>query len=206
MRANRSLMGPAAAALALFGIFATGLGLGQLADYLPGLAGLGSGGMSGVAAVSAPSEPVRLAIPTIGVRAPVRPVGLAENGSIAAPPLDRVHETGWYDRGPTPGQDGPAIIVGHVDGRTGPAVFERLHTLRPGDVVEVTRRDKRVAVFRVDSIEQFGKDNLPAAKVYGDFSQPVLRLITCGGRWVGGSTGYADNVLVFASLVDTRRA
>lgn len=190
----------------MFGIFATGLGLGHLADYLPSLSGLGSSGMTGVAAVSSPSEPVRVAIPTIGVRAPVRPVGLAEDGSIAAPPLDRPQETGWYDLGPTPGQDGPAIIVGHVDSRSGPAVFERLHTLRPGDLVEVTRRDKRVAVFRVDSVEQFDKDNLPAAKVYGDFSQPVLRLITCGGRWEGGATGYADNVVVFASLVDTRKA
>lgn len=206
MRASRSLIGPAAAALTLFGIFATGLGLGQLADYLPSLSGLGTAGASGTAALSAPSQPVRIAIPAIDVRAPVRPVGLTAEGSIEAPPLDRPEETGWYDRGPTPGQDGPAIIVGHVDDRAGPAVFQRLHTLHPGDVVEVTRRDRRVAVFRVDTIEQFGKDNLPAAKVYGDFSQPVLRLITCGGRWLGGPTGYADNVVVFASLVDTRRA
>jgi len=31
----------------------------------------------------------------------------------------------------------------------------------------------------------------------------VLRLITCGGSFVPGE-GYADNVIVFASLVGTR--
>lgn len=206
MRARPSLLGPAAAALTLFGIFATGLGLGQLADYLPSLSGLSPAAAADVTSVSTPSQPVRLAIPAIGVRAPVRPVGIDPDGSIEAPPLEHADETGWYDRGPTPGQYGPAIIVGHVDGRTGPAVFERLHTLRPGDLVEVTRRDRRVAVFRVETIEQFDKNDLPAAKVYGDFSQPVLRLITCGGRWVGGATGYADNVIVFAALAGTRKA
>jgi hypothetical protein len=55
-------------------------------------------------------------------------------------------------------------------------------------------------------VERFGKSRLPAERVYGDFKRPALRLITCGGRWVGSSTGYADNVIVFASLVDTRRA
>jgi hypothetical protein len=42
--------------------------------------------------------------------------------------------------------------------------------------------------------------------VYGDFTRPGLRLITCGGRWVGGELGYADNVVVFASLVRAYRA
>jgi hypothetical protein len=42
--------------------------------------------------------------------------------------------------------------------------------------------------------------------VYGDFSRPGLRLITCGGEWKGGSIGYADNIIVFASLVGSRAA
>jgi hypothetical protein len=42
--------------------------------------------------------------------------------------------------------------------------------------------------------------------VYGDFTRPGLRLITCGGQWVGGELGYADNVIVFASLVSSHRA
>ena len=61
-----------------------------------------------------------------------------------------------------------------------------------------------MAVFEVNSVEKFDKGRLPVDEVYGDFSRPSLRLITCGGQWVGGETGYADNVVVFASLVKAR--
>jgi hypothetical protein len=61
-----------------------------------------------------------------------------------------------------------------------------------------------VAVFEVNSVERFGKTRLPMRRLYADFSRPGLRLITCGGRWVGGDTGYADNIIVFASLTKAR--
>ncbi|MFS8479482.1 MAG: class F sortase [Micromonosporaceae bacterium] len=199
----RGLMGVVAALLAMVGLYATGAGLSQLSDFLPGLRQVTpAGSVSGLAA----SQPTEIAIPAIEVRAPVRPVGLTSEGAIEAPPLERAGETGWYDRSPAPGQNGPAIIVGHVDTRDGPAVFHRLHTLRPGDVVEVARKDGRVAVFEVEGVDQFDKFSLPVDRVYGDVKRPVLRLITCGGDWVGGDTGYADNVIVFASLVDSRKA
>ncbi|MCX4389939.1 class F sortase [Micromonospora peucetia] len=150
------------------------------------------------------SRPVGIAIDPIDVEAPVHGVGIAPDGSIAVPDAARAQEAGWYDQGPTPGQYGPSVIVGHVDTTTGPAVFHKLRDLRDGDRIEVARQDRSVAVFEVDSVERFDKDQLPAGEVFGDFSRPRLRLITCGGRWVGGETGYADNVVVFASLVRAR--
>ncbi|MGW4497758.1 class F sortase [Micromonospora sp. NPDC004336] len=152
------------------------------------------------------SRPVDIAIDPIDLRARVHGVGIAPDGSIAVPDAARAQEAGWYDQGPTPGQYGPAVIVGHVDTTTGPAVFHRLRDLREGDRIEVTRSDRSVAVFEVDSVERFAKERLPVDEVFGDFSRPRLRLITCGGRWVGGETGYADNVVVFASLVRARTA
>ncbi|MGC5020611.1 class F sortase [Micromonospora sp. DT47] len=150
------------------------------------------------------SPPTRIAISSIDLRAPVHHVGIAPDGSIAVPDVARAQEAGWYDQGPTPGQYGPAVIVGHVDTSTGPAVFHGLKELRAGDTVEVTREDRKVAVFEVDQVERYGKDRLPVDEIFGDFSRPNLRLITCGGRWVGGQTGYADNVVVYASLVKAR--
>ncbi|MFF5175118.1 class F sortase [Micromonospora sp. NPDC000089] len=150
------------------------------------------------------SPPTRIAISSIDLQAPVHHVGIAPDGSIAVPDLGHAQEAGWYDQGPTPGQYGPAVIVGHVDTSTGPAVFHGLKELRVGDTVEVTREDHRVAVFQVDQVERYGKERLPADEIFGDFSRPNLRLITCGGRWVGGRTGYADNVVVYASLVRAR--
>ncbi|MEH0842782.1 class F sortase [Micromonospora sp. CPCC 205711] len=150
------------------------------------------------------SPPTRIAISSIDLQAPVHHVGIAADGSIAVPDATRAQEAGWYDQGPTPGQYGPAVLVGHVDTTTGPAVFHGLKELRTGDTVEVTREDHRVAVFEVDQVERYGKDRLPTDEIFGDFSRPNLRLITCGGRWVGGETGYADNVVVYASLIRAR--
>ncbi|MEO3821590.1 class F sortase [Plantactinospora sp. B24E8] len=151
------------------------------------------------------SPPVEIDIRALGLAAPVHPVGVAADGTIEVPASDRRDEAGWYDQSPTPGQYGPSVIVGHVDTTTGPAVFHGLSGLRPGTKIEVAREDGSVAIFAVNSVKRFNKSQLPVDRVYGDFSRPALRLITCGGRWVGGSTGYADNVVVFASLVSARR-
>jgi hypothetical protein len=195
--------GPIAVVLAFAGVFAIGAGLGQASGWWDRLAS-GSRQPPREFPVLEPSRPIRIAIPSIDVRASVLGVGLADNGSIAVPPLDRHEEAGWFDRGPTPGEFGPAIIVGHTDSRGGPSVFNKLPKLKPGARIEVTRRDRTVAIFEVNSIERFGKSKLPPDRVYGDFTRPGLRLITCGGRWVGGGIGYADNIVAFASLVDTK--
>jgi hypothetical protein len=156
--------------------------------------------------VLASSAPVGIGIRSLGLAAPVHPVGVAGDGTIEVPASDRRDEAGWYSHSPTPGQYGPSVIVGHVDTRTGPAVFHDLGGLRPRAKIEITREDRSVAVFEVNSVKRFDKSELPVEQVYGDFSRPSLRLITCGGRWVGGSTGYADNVIVFASLVSARHS
>ncbi|MFI9529932.1 class F sortase [Micromonospora rosaria] len=152
--------------------------------------------------VLAASRPTGVRIPAIDVDAPVHSVGLAADGTIGVPAQERAAEAGWYEQGPTPGQYGPAVLVGHVDTSSGPAVFHQLKDLDAGDRVEVPREDGSVAVFEVESVQRHDKERFPADQVFGDFTRPHLRLITCGGRWVGGDTGYADNVVVFASLVD----
>ncbi|MFF5173111.1 class F sortase [Micromonospora sp. NPDC000089] len=201
---------PLAVLLVLAGVFATGAGLGRTVgpfDWAaapqqpPPTAAPKQKEDTGLP----PSRPVSLAIPAITVSAPVTPVGQARDGSIDVPPLDRADETGWYDRAPTPGEAGRSIIVGHVDSKSGPAVFYELRKLKPGDRIEVTRADRRVVVFTVDSVEYFSKNSLPADRVYGTDGPAALRLITCGGQWIGGRTGYADNVIAFASLAATRQ-
>lgn len=200
---RRVRTGPLAVVLVLVGVFATGAGLGRASGqtWSGWLAGRERPAVAKEPAPQPPRRPVRIVIPSIGVDAPVSPVGLAPDGSIAVPDLSRHHETGWYEGGPAPGQVGPAIIVGHVDSRTGPSVFYDLRRVPPGSRVDVTRADGSVVTFTITSVEFFDKTNLPAERVYGDYSRPGLRLITCGGRWLGGHLGYADNVVAFGSLV-----
>lgn len=145
------------------------------------------------------SEPVLITIPTIGVRAEIIPVATDPNGALEVPPLDEPELAGWYRRGPTPGEAGNAVLVGHVDTVDGPAVFFDLGRLRPGDRIEVTRADDRVARFTVDGVGAYPKERFPTDQVYGGGPEARLRLITCGGRFDPRTGNYPDNIVVFAT-------
>jgi sortase (surface protein transpeptidase) len=197
---------PLVAVLVLVGLYCIGFGLGQVFG-LPSLPDLSSSGDSGSgderrdsAVELRPSVPTRISIPSIGVQAKVIKVGRAADGSIATPASDPAEATGWYRLGPTPGERGTAVIVGHVDTANRPAVFHRLPELRKGTRIAVDREDHRVATFTVESVETFPKTSFPAARVFDPTDRPRLVLVTCGGPWVGGHIGYRDNVIVFATL------
>ncbi|WP_446037944.1 class F sortase [Streptomyces sp. SID1121] len=150
-----------------------------------------------------PSPAVRLAVPALTIEAPVIQVGLDPQGHLGTPPLERPREVGWYRGGPTPGEAGNALIVGHRDTRTGPAIFLNLNALRPGDLVNIARADRRTAVFSVDAVKTYRKDKFPDQEVYGRTGRPELRLLTCGGNFEK-KTGYAANIVVFAHLTDVK--
>ncbi|WP_030349351.1 class F sortase [Streptomyces scopuliridis] len=145
----------------------------------------------------------RVRIPALRVDAPVVDVGLDPDGWIAAPPPRDPNLAGWYQNGVAPGQRGTAVVVGHVDNRSGPAVFYGLGSLEKGEHVEVERFDGRTAVFEIYGVEVFSKNEFPAARVYGDSGHAELRVITCGGGY-SKRGGYDGNVVVFARLVRTR--
>jgi hypothetical protein len=147
------------------------------------------------------SEPVHLAIPAIGVSTALIPLGLNADGTIAVPPLGRTAPAGWYRYLATPGEIGPAVILGHVDSaRDGPAVFFRLLDLRPGDTVAVSRADGRTAVFTVTRVEEYPKSSFPTESVYGPLDHPGLRLVTCGGTFDKLRRQYHGNVVAYARL------
>jgi hypothetical protein len=194
---------PLVVVLALVGLFCAGVGLGQIFG-LPGLSTLGDthrGATDGGATEALDrSIPTRISIPSLGVRAKIIEVGLAADGSIATPAADPAEATGWYRLGPTPGEVGTAVIVGHVDTDSRPAVFHKLTELSKGKLIEVNREDHRVATFTVESVEHFPKTSFPADRVFDSTDRARLVLVTCGGTWLGGDIGYSDNVIVFATL------
>lgn len=153
------------------------------------------------------SRPVAVRIPRIGVNAGIIPVGVDEQGAIEVPPLEHAYLAGWYERGPSPGEVGNAVVVGHVDSSAlgGEAVFFELGALRPGDQVEVAREDGSVVPFIVEGVASFPKDSFPSDLVYGPASRPSLRLITCGGQFDTATGDYRDNVIVFATLDESRQ-
>jgi Sortase domain len=140
-------------------------------------------------------QPARVLIPAIGVDAAVTPEGTDSAGALQMPSLSAPNLTAWWDGGAAPGQDGPAVIAGHVDNASGPLVFWNLRLLRPGDRVETEPGN---LVFTVTSVTQVSKSAFPTAQVYGPVQDPQLRLITCGGSFDPATGHYLDNVIVYA--------
>jgi Sortase domain len=149
------------------------------------------------------STPVSITIPRLGIHSGLERLGLDSTGAMQVPSLPA--EAGWYDRGPTPGELGPAVIAGHVTWNLEPAVFYRLASLHRGDRVRVVRRDGLTAVFEVEDVRRFPKAGFPTAAVFGTIDYAGLRLITCGGTYDSAAHRYLANVVVFTRLVGVRR-
>lgn len=205
--AGRRWASAAVAAVLIFGMTASATSPGRQAVA-------GGGAVSGQPAAGAAwqraefataSPPQRVRVPAIGVDAPIESVGLASDGTVETPPLDQPRLTGWYRYGPTPGQRGPAVILGHVDtATTGPAVFYRLRELKANDRITIRRADGSEAEFSVVRLQKVAKNAFPSRQVYGDISFAGLRLVTCGGSFDSSAGSYDDNVIAYAKLLRTK--
>ncbi|MEU6224164.1 class F sortase [Streptomyces sp. NPDC047042] len=149
------------------------------------------------------SRPTTFTLPYLGIEAPVVDLRLDRHRQLTAPPDDKSNLVGWYADGPSPGENGTVIVVGHRDTRAGPAVFIGLDAVTPGRRVELRRVDGRTAVYTVDAVKTYDKANFPSREVYGARARPELRLITCGGGY-DRRTGYTGNIVVYAHLTATR--
>jgi LPXTG-site transpeptidase (sortase) family protein len=150
-------------------------------------------------AIVAPApSPERLLVPAIGVNAPVEPLGLDSQGRMATP--SRADNVGWYSPGAAPGDVGNAVIDGHLDWTTGPAVFWKLGRLRRGDEMTVTRADGSQAKFVVQSTSVMPYD-ASTDSLFTRAGPPSLTLITCSGTWDRQRGTYLQRLVVRASLV-----
>ncbi len=149
---------------------------------------------------SALSKPSRLLVPALGIDAAVQEVGLAKSGAIAAP--QGFTDAGWYRGGPAPGEEGVAVMDGHLDNGLGlPGVFKNLARIERGDAVSVVGGDGAETLFEVigsyelsykDTIEDVPGSALPGAYLY---------LVTCEGKWVSHDRTYSTRRVVVARLV-----
>jgi hypothetical protein len=167
----------------------------------------GSGGSAGlfaalgalVDALSEPAgDPLRLRVPSAGIDTALNAVALDEAGVLAPP--DDPGTAGWFADGPAPGETGPAVVAGHVDGALGPGVFSRLRDVAVGDPILVARSDGSTARFTVTRVARHPKSAFPTGEVYGPTPGAELRLITCGGAFDRAAGSYRDNVVVYAAL------
>jgi hypothetical protein len=156
--------------------------------------GLLPGPRPGAAAIR--PVPVELAIARLGVRARIGSLHLDRAGTLVPPA--NPNAVGWYTAGILPGEPGPAVLAGHVDGPRGPAVFWRLGNLRAGDAVAIRTATGKVLHYKVVSVKHYPKGAFPASTVYAATPDSELRLITCGGTFDAARQSYLDNVVVSA--------
>lgn len=146
------------------------------------------------------AAPTRLRVPSIGVDTSLLHLGLDEDGVLEVPADPDL--VGWFSWGTPPGDVGAAVMAGHVDSPEGRGVFFELAELEAGAEIVIDRADGTTAVFHVERVVHYPKDDLPTVEVYASTGRE-LRLITCGGDWDGDTNSYRDNIVAYATLVDS---
>lgn len=148
-----------------------------------------------------PAAPRKVRVPALGIDADVLDVGLDAEGRLEVPPAATT--VGWWSGGPGPSEEGPTVLVGHVDWRGELGVFHDLSRLEADAVIEIVDEEGRTSRFAVDGIEQHAKSAFPTEAVYGKTSGPSLRLVTCAGPFDRAAGHYTDNLIVFAGPIPT---
>lgn len=145
-----------------------------------------------------PSIPGRIRVPSVGLDAPVVPVGLNPDGSMEVP---KASEVGWYEPGVRPGSPaGSAVLAAHVDYAGEKGAFFNLRSIPEGAEVFVVGPDGRELRFVVNQRLQVDKKALPVQELFRSDGAPTLTLITCGGAFDRGARHYRDNIVVRAAL------
>ncbi|MFJ7589306.1 class F sortase [Streptomyces sp. NPDC097617] len=220
-RRRRRTAAPLAAAAALVGLLLAGCG-GQNAAQSPAPAGQAVPGGAPAATGAAPtgkapaagksgppaegraapalarSEPQKISIPSLNLSSSLETLKQNTDGTMQTPKDPAL--AGWYEPGPTPGSQGPAVIAGHVTWNGAAAVFEKLKTMKGGDTIKVTRRDGKTVTFTVDRVAEYPKAEFPTLEVYKNLDHAGLRLVTCGGSFDSAKHYYDSNVVVFARM------
>jgi len=140
--------------------------------------------------------PQTLSLPDLGVEgAVIQPVGLEPNGELEVPGAS---EVGWYQFGAgVDGGRGSAVLAAHIayNGRNG--VFRNLADSQVGEIVTVDR-DGAAIEYRIESVRQYNKLELPIDDLFAEDGDEQLVLITCGGSFNPNVNSYDDNVVVVA--------
>jgi LPXTG-site transpeptidase (sortase) family protein len=147
-----------------------------------------------------PPASARLVISSIGVDAPLIPVGVTGEGEVESPTEGNV--VGWYNLSPVPGARGNSVLVGHVDWHGSKAVFWRLRELKPDDRVDYRDGGRVVAAYRVDWVQSFHVNAAPLEAIFASTQSGKLTIITCEGVFDPATRNYQHRLVVRASYVD----
>ncbi len=194
LRAGRIRFGVLAAAVALTSVLTAGCS----SDSTPAASTVTTTSAVQTAPAISRSTPTAFTISSIGASGSLISLGLNADGTVQVPADYR--QAGWYQQGPAPGEQGSAVILGHVDSYQGEGIFFALKKVKPGDLIDVTRADGKIAHFKVTDVRMYQKSEFPDQLVYGSRGGATLQVVTCGGQFDQNAKSYLSNVVVFSSL------
>lgn len=142
--------------------------------------------------------PVKVEIPSIKVEANIEQVGILDNGQMGVP--QKINDVGWFEPGVKPGSRGSAVLAGHVDSKTGPAIFFNLKDLKQGDEIIVTDKTGKALTFLVKKQESYPRGSAPIDEIFQTSEGQNLNLITCSGTFNRSAGTHEERLVVFAEL------
>lgn len=145
-------------------------------------------------------DPVSLAVPAIDITADLEPVGVLENGQMGVPSTE--NGVAWFEPGVSPGEQGNAVLAGHVDSRTGPAIFYDLQELEAGDEIKITDEKGEILTFVVQRAESYDRKDAPMEEIFGATDSRNLNLITCTGTFDQSEGTHDKRLVVYTELQD----
>lgn len=148
------------------------------------------------------AQPVRLKIPKLSVDAAMEHLGITPRGDMQSPSSPK--SAGWYKFGANPGNKGSAAIAGHfgTGSYRGQSVFDNLHMLDKGDSVSVEDETGAIAMFTVQELQIYARDEIVLRVFNSSDGKAHLNLITCQGKWIPAEQTYENRLVVFADKID----
>ncbi|WP_285477935.1 class F sortase [Amycolatopsis sp. NBRC 101858] len=143
-----------------------------------------------------PQQPGTVRLPAGGTAALVRK-DLGPGGELPIP-NDLGQATWWGAALDAAG--GASVFAGHVNWRGATGPFAELWNAEIGAAVTIVDSAGKTWHYRISQLVTVHKDDLPARAddLFGQSGPHRVVLVTCGGRWVGGSDGYEENRVVVA--------
>lgn len=145
-------------------------------------------------------HPYELEIPQLKINTFIVPVGIDEHERMDVP--KSFENVGWFKYGSIPGEQGNAVIAGHLDSPTGPAIFYNLNTLQIGDFIHVLNIKGEKMTFIIKEKKIYNTSSFPIEKVFGYTDKKILNIITCDGAFDHNAKTYDKRLVLVSQLIN----
>jgi sortase (surface protein transpeptidase) len=141
--------------------------------------------------------PMYMAVPSVGLYAPIQNVGINAKGEMDVP-SGKTNNIGWYKYGASPGEQGSAVLDAHVF-----AAFSKLQYVGPNADVYISMASGKILHFVVSSSTVYPLKGLSSNILFANDGIERMNLVTCAGNLTADRSTYDHRLVVYTTLVET---